>query len=369
MSSGGDREVVQSSEPFRQQLPHVQEVFNLANARKNSLIPGATSQFTPGAGVGTGVGNIGYTGNYGDFGRLGNLPGVGIAPPGRAENPPSIDNSDPYGFNAKAAAHGLPTLQFYPGQTVAGFDSHTLMGQGLARGGVENVAANNEQANSAVGRLLNKDPFSNAALDSLLQNPDPSRDPTVAAFADAATRPLIGQRDALLNADDDRAISQGAFGGSRQNLTRGQIRNDFAQRVGDVRAGIYNNAYAQQLGAQQNALGIAASADQSNTAAQLGALSQVGAINQQNQVPADVYSRIGAQNENLNQSLLDAERERFEFEQAAPDLAINQFSNLINQFSGPTTASSTSAGGSSGLGNVLGGALAGYAGRSLFSGG
>jgi hypothetical protein len=379
-TGGGDQEVVQSSEPFAQQLPYVQQAFGLAGNRVASLgAQGGVSfngynnrgnarmHYNP-YNPGNTYGQQSYSGGYnpymggtsygpyiggtsygpmpgGDYGYPtspptgpGPLPPVVPSTPGGV-NPSGIStNNFSQVFHDRAQRYGLPTLDFYPGQTVANQSIDTMTGQALARGGAGNIALNNEAGTAALNRLL--------------QNPDPTRDPTVARFADAATRPLYSQMDSMLSQDDDRAISQGAFGGSRQNLTRGQIRNDFAQRIGDVRAGIYNQSYQQQLQAQQNALG------------------QLGAVNSQQTAPADIFSRIGAQNENFSQALIDAERERFDFEQSAPDLAINQFSNLVNQFSGPTKSQQViSGGGPSAFGTALGVGLTGAGAYGLFGGG
>ena len=371
-SGGGDQEVKQTSEPFRQQLPFVQQVFGLADARRRSLTPGATpvGNFNINPGIGATGGGFNFGGRFpGSFNFTNPIPNPpsfgGVGAP--VSGPGGIDSNFDSAFRNRAAQFGLPTLEFYPGETVAGLSDDTIRGQLLARNGAANVAGNNEAATGAFNRLLSSNPFSNPALDSLLRNPDPTRDPTVEAFANAATDPLVRNRDALLGADDDRAIAQGAFGGSRQALTRGQIRNDFAERVGNVRSQIYNNAFNQQLGAQRDALAIAAGADSTNRNTQLSALSSLPTLNSAQTAPADIFSRVGAQRENFSQAKIDADRERFEFLQSAPDLALNQFSNLINQFSGPTTSNQVISGGGSSLGNIAGGALLGAGARSLFS--
>lgn len=264
MSGGGKQEVVQNSEPFRQQLPYVQDVFRQAQA------------------------------NY-------------------RQGPD----------------------QFYPGQTVADQSQDTINAQVMARAG-----AGNQNFNAAYG---------NAAFRRLLQNPDPANDPTVNRFAEAATRPLYGDLANQLNADDGRAMSQGAFGGNRLALARGSTLNDGLRTIGDVRAGIYNNAFNTQSQQRLQALGM------------------LPQINAANTTGAETLSRVGAQNENYSQSLIDAERERFDFEQRADDLSLNQYANLVNQFSGPTSSTTNQSGGSSVIGNVAGGIMAGVGARSLFS--
>jgi hypothetical protein len=380
---GGDQEVNQKTEPFAQQLPYVQNVFSLADARRRQQTPGAFPQAFDSlnsgpAGTGLQVNNRGnfyYNGvdgtpipttgpnsgfynniipgrpqsggairgaqtQFGNVGPAGSIGTPNVGTPqfigGVAGNAPQQGPQN--SFQQSAEAYGLPTLQYFPGQTVAGQTQDTRIGQGLARGAAGNVALNNEQGTAALQRLL--------------RGPNVNNDPTLNAFADAATRPLYAQQDSALSENDDRAIAQGAFGGSRQALSRQDIRDSTTRQVGDVRAGIYNNAYNQQFAGQQNAI------------------AQLGAVNSQQTQPAQIFSQIGAQNEEFNQQNINAARERFEFERDAPDLALNQYANLINQFSGPTASTQTQSAAGLGTGQALvGGALTGLGARSLFSGG
>lgn len=196
--------------------------------------------------------------------------------------------------------------QFFPGETVAGFDPITTEAQNLQ----VNLARN-------FGGFLAPQA---QAFSQLLQTPDPANDPTVQAFADAAVRPLEQQlTEEVLPALSSQAVSQGAFGGSRQDLLEQQAVDRFARTAGDVRAGIFSDAFNQQLQAQQRALALAPQ------------------FLQQLSVPAQLLSEVGAARENLAQQQIDADRERFDFQQVAPLLNLQNFSNLINQFGGSSS--------------------------------
>jgi len=220
--------------------------------------------------------------------------------------------------------------QFFPGQLVAGFSPETEAAFGLQTG----------LAGQLGGQVLGQQ----GVLNSLLQTPDPQNDPTVNAFADAATRPLVDQfEQQILPQIGSRAVQEGAFGGSRQAIQEAQAAEGLARAVGDTRAGIFNNAFGQQFDAQQRALALAPQ------------------INQQLGLPGQLLSQVGAARENLTQQQLDAERARFDFNQGSDLASLQNFSNLINQFGGGQTITSGLGGGSQrgGLGGALGGASAG----------
>jgi hypothetical protein len=54
-----------------------------------------------------------------------------------------------------------------------------------------------------------------------------------------------------LNAVKDRAIAQGAYGGSRQDLQENRALQDFTTNAGNITAGIYGNNYANERQIQQ----------------------------------------------------------------------------------------------------------------------
>lgn len=271
MSGGGDQEVSQTSEPFRQQLPFVQDVFGYAKERFDTL---------------------------------------------------------------PRNEQGLPTLEFFPGSTVAPQGADTLRAQDMARGVAGDIDLNNR--------------FGQDAMLSMLRRFDPN-DPTLSAYADSVLNPIRREGQLMLGRDDSRAVAGGSFGGSRAALTRGLIQGDIQDRMFDARNQVMESARREHNQIRQNALGMLPS------------------FNEAMSRPAEIISRVGEQNDNFEQSLIDAERERFEFEQAAPDLALNQYANLINQFSGPTASEQRVDRQGSAINNVAGGVLAGAGARSLFS--
>ena len=221
-------------------------------------------------------------------------------------------------------------LQAFQGQQVAGFDPATLLAQ--------------EQQLAAAGQLTPQIQEALNALKSRFAGADPANDPTVNAFADAATRPLMQQsQEQILPGIQSNAIQQGAFGGSRQAITEGQAVEGATRAIGDVRAGIFQDAFKTQQQQQLQALQLAPS------------------LFSQASLPATLSSEVGSQREQLQQAEIDAAMRKFNFEQAAPGQNLNQFSNLINQFSGVggSTESTATAARPGGLQSALSGAALG----------
>jgi len=174
-------------------------------------------------------------------------------------------------------------------------------------------------------------------------------DPRTLAMADAATQPILDQfREQILPSMQSQAISQGAFGGSRQNINEGIAAGKVADAAMRARAGVLGNAFNSSL---------------QNTQAML---SLAPGVNQQQLAPAGVLEGLGAQQENREQNLINAEMQRFGFEQQAPNQALNNLASLVSQagYGGAGTATtSTSAPGVNPIAAAAGGAVLG---NSLF---
>lgn len=190
-------------------------------------------------------------------------------------------------------------LQFFPGQTLAGQDPLTQVGQAAQLNAANAIGGVNQPAVASLERLLSAD----------LVN-----DPRTQALADAVTRPLEQQFfEQTLPGISSAATAQGAFGGDREALLKATAARDFTQAVGDTRARVFADALRQGLGAQQGALGLLPSVTEGLLA------------------PSQVIQDVGAQREARSQAEIDAARERFEFEQFAP-------TDLVNRVSGPLSS-------------------------------
>jgi hypothetical protein len=95
-------------------------------------------------------------------------------------------------------------------------------------------------------------------------------------------------------------------------------------------------------------------------------LSLAPSVNAQQQIPASILQQIGGQQEGREQQLINAEQNRFNFEQQAPQNALNSLAPILSQAQGGQSQSITTPGAQT---NPIAGAFGGAAiGQSLFGG-
>lgn len=106
----------------------------------------------------------------------------------------------------------------------------------------------------------------------------PDTNPYIAQVANAALEPVQQQFTANKLGIEDRAIAQGAYGGTRQDLQQLRALEDYTKQAGNITSGIYANNYANERGIQQNSGGLL---DAANALALAGPTALAGAGAQQ----------------------------------------------------------------------------------------
>ncbi len=80
---------------------------------------------------------------------------------------------------------------------------------------------------------------------------DPATNPTLRPMVDAATRPMVDAfTQNFLPQVSSAAVSQGAYGGSRQGVAEALGSQQLTRNIGDVSAGIYGQNYANERNIQ-----------------------------------------------------------------------------------------------------------------------
>ena len=218
-------------------------------------------------------------------------------------------------FGRAEGAFNQGPMQFFPGQTVAAQSPSTVLGQKAALDAVAPQAGLGMAGARSVA----------AALDPLSAQSQAVIDPFIAR--------LQGQ---ILPGIGSQAIRQGAFGGSRQALQE--------QQAAEATAGAATQAMLRNQLAAMGAL----------PTAQRGLLA-----------PSQTLSEVGAQQQAYNQALIDAERQRFAFEQQAPETALDRLASRISGVNLGQINTTSGGGGGSDLASLAGLGLAGY---GLFKG-
>lgn len=214
-------------------------------------------------------------------------------------------------FGLSEAAFEAGPQQFFPGQTVAGQSGNTLAGQQLALDAIAPQAGLGMAGARAV----------QAALDPTSEQ------------SQAVINPMIANlQSQILPSIGSRAIQQGAFGGDRQRVQE--------QAAAEATAGAATQALLRN---------------------QLAGMSALGSAQQGLLAPATTASQVGAQQQQYNQALINAARERFQFEQQAPETALDRLGSRISGINlGQVGTSTSSGGGGSDLANLAGAGIAAY---------
>lgn len=213
----------------------------------------------------------------------------------------------------------------------------------------------------------------------------------IAGVSDAASRVLSRQlREDVLPGISQEAIAVGGFGGSRQQLAEGVAARGVGERLADINAQLFRDelvrAKGQQLPAaqlalagQQQALAAGATARGQDIQVQgqgLGALSAGGQLDlsalqtglqalplqaQLSLLGPEALAQVGLQQQQQAQAGISEEVARFNFEQQAPQNALNQYAQLLFGTAGTgststVTGSTTSAGQRAISGGLLGAA-------------
>lgn len=215
----------------------------------------------------------------------------------------------------KSEAQYQNPVEFFPGQTLA--DQDPLIGRGQ------------QQALGAAGRIGNQTAATSSAIQDAM-NVDVVGDPRTQALADAVTQPIQDQfSEQVLPSISSGASAAGAFGGTRQGLQEAAAGREFGRAMGETRANVFNDAYRTQLDQRLNAAGM------------------LPMLNQQQLLPAQITQGVGEQRTMRDQQEIDADRERFEFQQFEPESRLDRFASRVAgvNLGGLTTAKSSTSGG------------------------
>lgn len=218
--------------------------------------------------------------------------------------------------------------EFFGGNTVAGPTQNELAGRqsavNFARGQGGELASNAIDANNFF-----LDPNNLFDLSRI-----PGFADTQAGITRDATQNLTENILPLLRSS---AGASGQFGGTSQQIGEGLAAGRTSEGIADALARMSLDAFSQNLGANQAAIGRAPG------------LFNLGVA------PGDVQANVGAAERGDLQAQINADRERFDFDQNRQLTNLQNFRNLIGQqgtFGGSQTTTSQQPGGNDFLGTI-----------------
>ena len=233
----------------------------------------------------------------------------------------------PYLLDLYAKAQGLPTQQFFPGQTYASPSDLTFQAEQLAE-----QAALGPQSTIA-GSIVP------SIQEQLMSPAQRFSDPLLQESLRAGLRPMEESASRLLQQARRDATGAGQLGGTRQGILESEVIKDLLTKQSDVASRLYGDVYGQTLASQNRALGLVPTAMQSIMS------------------PAASLASIAESQTARAQQPIDEAMQRFAFEQAAPGQALSQYANIAGNTIIPGTQTTTGPG-AQGPG-ALGGAAAG----------
>jgi hypothetical protein len=192
---------------------------------------------------------------------------------------------------------GLGPMDFYRDETLAAQDRYSqegLIRQAEAAGDVGGIS------DTATARFQDAMAY------------DPTQDPRTEQYLDAITSPLQEEfTEEVLPTLGSRAVSQGAFGGSRAAIEEDKAVRTFGRAMGDTRA--------------KGLMDIIDSNRQQQATMMSAVPSLQDAATQESQVLRDV----GSGYEGRSQLEIDADRERFEFGEQSPRDHLRDVSGML----------------------------------------
>lgn len=259
-------------------------------------------------------------------------------------------------------------LQYYPGQTVAGLDPNTIAGQNSALGTLPVQQQLADAAGYGTGDLL----MGGAGRIDGFNLPNQVGFGIDQGLENAVMNPIMQQlQEKVLPGINLAATSQGAFGGTRQGQMMSNAARDATGQAADAVARANLEARQQSIGQRnQDVQSMLQGRNQDinqnqiyNNAVQAGASAVPRAMEAQ-LVPGNIQGQVGGARTAYEQSLIGADKARFDFNQQASLDSVDRLGARMGQT--PNGQIQTQQGQDGTWMNMLGGALSGVSLVNMF---
>ena len=253
------------------------------------------------------------------------------------------------GFEEEGKLYGNGIPEYYPKETLAGFDPSQTAAQQAMLGyamGPRPAALQAGAENVTLGQMAGATPFSDTQMSDLLAgNVRTGAGTPYAAMANVYGQQYLSEIAKNMPAVRQQMVEYQPGGGSRGDIAQANIVNaaskNLAQNLAGMYSGAYEQAQAQRFPAAQMQLGQRA-------AGQAAYPSIMGA-------PMGMYEAIGdvgAQRRAMTQEAINQAQQKYAYEATAPQTALSQYMANISGDYGGTSKSTPSA--LSSLGQIIG---------------
>lgn len=220
---------------------------------------------------------------------------------GRFQIDPQLESAFRFALQQAQQRYMDPNAtKYYGGSTVAGLTPDEIAAQGMARGAAGNMQPMIDSVGQYYQSLLGQPGQANPAMEAAIAA---MRKNAITSFNDPGG-PMQQIRDSSMGA--------GQYGGTRQALSEGiamgRLGDSLVSNEANMRYSDLKDQYARASGA--------ASALPSYLSSTL--------------MPATTYGGVGAQNRSVDQARLDADFQKWAYEQTAPDTQLQNYLNSVN---------------------------------------
>jgi len=262
-----------------------------------------------------------------------------------AEQKPYLET----GFQEAGRLYGQGVPDYYPGATVAGFDPSQTAAQQATLGyamGPRPAAQQAAAEQVTLGQMQGATPFTGGQMSDLLAgNVNYGAGSPFGIMADMYGQQYQTQLSKALPAIRQQMVEYQPGGGSRGDIVQGMAEaaasKNLAQNLAQMYGGAYQQAQGMRFPAAEMRLG-------QQRAGQAAYPSIMGA-------PLQMYGAIGdvgAQRRAMTQEAINQAQQKYEYEQAAPMSALQQYmANISGDYGGTTTQTPS---GLSQLGQLIG---------------
>lgn len=203
--------------------------------------------------------------------------------------------------------------KYYPGSTVASRSPETLAAE------EELLRYANGDARDMTASLSRATQF---GLEGVL---DPNSNEYLAAAVEGALRPVTTKyRTEVMPAISSEAQKLGAYGGSRHGIADALASELYMQSLGDISSKMYSDAYGKGLDTMTRTMALTPENIKAGT------------------MPASLVANVGQQRDEYAQTLINAAKDRWDYEQEAPTRNLNNYRQMVTgQYGGTTTRNET----------------------------
>ena len=255
------------------------------------------------------------------------------------------------GFGEAGRLYGQGVPDYYPGATLAGFDPSQTAAQQATLGyamGPRVGALQDAAQQTTLGQMQGATPFTGGQMTDLLAGNVPTGQGTPwNALRDVYSQQYLSEIGKNMPAVRQQMVEYQPGGGSRGDIAQSNVINAASKNLAQNLAGLYGGAYqtaqAQRFPAAEMRLGQQRAGQAAYPSIMAAPLEMYGAVGD-----------VGAQRRAMTQEAINQAQQKYQYEQAAPMSALQQYmANISGDYGGTTTQQPSALQGLGQIANIM----------------